>query len=211
MLHSGPPTAAARPFKIHSLLSLFKLFCMHVLYVLIGCMQENRYNEKDTNRPWCVCPIPPFLMAFSRLRMASFLLWQPFPLVFVAHIVDGRNCTRLPHVLQRLDEASKKMYQSCICQVWWVGGGVLKASCYLQILSLIVHDSTDSTLLSHFIHFSTAFLGHDDSGINIKLDTCLTNFKDNAIIVSGAPEDKSKFVLVTEINLQVSCKIVRLP
>ena len=115
---------------------------------------------------------------------------------------------------------------SCFATAWWsleenvsilhlpglVGGwGCPETSCYLQILSLIVHDSTDSTLLSHFVHFSTAFLGHDDSGINIKLDTCLTNFKDNAIIVSGAPEDKSKFVLVTEINLQVSCKIVRLP
>ena len=156
-------------------------------------------------------PFPHFWWHSQDWEWHHFCYGNLSPPVFVAHIVDGRNCTGLPHVLQRLDEASKKMYQSCICQVWWVGGGVLKASCYLQILSLIVHDSTDSTLLSHFIHFSTAFLGHDDSGINIKLDTCLTNFKDNAIIVSGAPEDKSKFVLVTEINLQVSCKIVRLP
>ena len=43
-----------------------------------------------------------------------------------------------------------KMYQSCIC--YSVGWGLLKASCYL-VQSLIVHDSINSTILSHFRNF----------------------------------------------------------
>ena len=111
---------------------LAKLHCgatppsVMVLYIICVVERVLFQNERDTNKP-------------SHPPVSSFFqdCWWQYCAGF-----SGNN--------------------SCFAAVWWkcinlafatvVGWGLLKASCYL-VQSLIVHDSINSTILSHFRNF----------------------------------------------------------